>query len=478
MASRYYNPRLAQVVGAAQSTPYVSLTPAIERGQMAFERGQARKLKQQALELEKKKLEAEAFKNEQKRIDDVLYTVFKNKEAASNKIDYAPTQIKGLTATLLDTATKNYGKIEALIKDGKISRGEALTLQDEQVNNLIKKANGLLDNYDELIENIDSLEPSSINSSQDLKLSRKLIAGEYIVNMGPDGEYYADIIDDDNKTVINSVPLSELNKPNYIPVDTEAFTATLDTLNTAMEKAAKAGKNEDIAEMEIDNALRNLKFTPEQTLSIAFDYLGKEMPEYVDRSKYLDKNGDIDINKFKGTIDAEDGNFGDEDEDLLAWTREQLKKIALKSYNAYQDQYKKDLDPDDIKLTSTQRLKQKETKERIDSVKKALPNLSLPKNNKGNIDIDSSVFSRELAKYNLIPDIAGSYTSENGIKIIKVKSNSTNDAMNISSDMPESEIKRIILQLSGATPEEAEQAYPIQQLPSPTPGDYSQYIKQ
>jgi hypothetical protein len=476
MASRYYNPRLAQVVGAAQSTPYVSLTPAIEKGQMAFERGQAKKLKQQALELEKKKLEAEAFKNEEKRIDDVLYTVFKNKETASNKIDYAPTQIKGLTATLLDTATKNYGKIEALIKDGKISRGEALTLQDEQVNNLIKKANGLLDNYDELIENIDNLEPSSINSSQDLKLSRKLIAGEYIVNMGPDGEYYADIIDDDNKTVINSVPLSELNKPNYIPVDTEAFAATLDTLNTAMEKAAKVGKNEDIAGMEIDNALRNLKFTPEQTLSIAFDYLGKEMPEYVDRSKYLDKNGDIDINKFKGIIDAEgDGN---EDEDLLAWTRKQLKEIALKSYNAYQDQYKKDLDPDDIKLTSTQRLKQKETKERIDSVKKALPNLSLPRDNKGNIDIDNSVFSRELAKYNLIPDIAGSYTSENGGKIIKVKSNFTNDALPISSNMSELEIKRAILQLSGATLEEVNQAYPIQQLPSSNPRDYSQYIKQ
>ena len=478
MASQYYNPRLAQVVGAAQSTPYVSLTPATERGQMAFERQKQRQLKEQAVELERKKLEAEAFKNEQKRIDDVLYTVFKNKEQASNKIDYAPSQIKGLTSTLLDTATKNYGKIEALIKNGKISRSEALVLQDEQVNNIIKKANGLLDNYDELITNIDNLEPSSVNSSQDLKLSRKLIAGEYIVNIGPDGEYYADIIDDDKKTVINSVPLSELNKPNYIPVDTKAFADALTTLNTAMEKAAKAGKNEDIAGMEIDNALRNLNFTPEQTLSIAFDYLGKEMPEYVDRSKYLDENGDIDINKFKGTIDADgDGNFG-ENEDLLVWTRNQLKEIGLKSYNVYQDQYKKDLNPDDIKLTSTQRLKQKETKERIDSVKKALPNLSLPRNNKGNIDIDNSVFSRELAKYNLIPDIAGSYTSENGIKIIKVKSNFTNDTMNISSDMSESEIKRVILQLSDATPEEAEQAYPIQQLPSPTPTDYSQFIKQ
>jgi hypothetical protein len=44
--------------------------------------------------------------------------------------------------------------------------------------------------------------------------------------------------------------------------------------------------------------------------------------------------------------------------------------------------------------------------------------------------------------------------------------------------MSELEIKRAILQLSGATLEEVNQAYPIQQLPSPTPGDYSQYIKQ
>lgn len=364
MASQYYNPRLAQVVGAAQSTPYVSLTPAIERGQMAFERQKQKQLKEQAAELERKKLEAEAFKNEQKRIDDTLYTVFKNREEASNKIDYAPKQIKGLTTTLLDTATKNYGKIEALIKDGKISRSEALMLQDEQVNSLIKKANGLLDNYDELITNVDNLEPSSVNSSQDLKLSRKLIAGEYILNVGPDGEYYADVIDDDNKTVINSVPLSELNKPSYISVDTEAFTTALGTLNTAMEKAAKAGKDQNIAAMEIDNALRNLKFTPEQTLSIAFDYLGKEMPEYVDKSKYLDKNGDIDINKFKGTIDEDgDGKFG-EDEDLLAWTRNQLKEIGLKSYDAYRGQYKKD--DDDIGLTQTQKYNESKAKERGD----------------------------------------------------------------------------------------------------------------
>jgi hypothetical protein len=45
--------------------------------------------------------------------------------------------------------------------------------------------------------------------------------------------------------------------------------------------------------------------------------------------------------------------------------------------------------------------------------------------------------------------------------------------------MSESEIKNIILQVSGATSEEAAEAYPPKKpLPSPTPGDYDQYIKQ
>ncbi len=67
MASRYYNPRLAQSVAAAESTPYVSLTPAVERGRIAFERERARSLKRQALELERKKLEAEAYNKKLKR---------------------------------------------------------------------------------------------------------------------------------------------------------------------------------------------------------------------------------------------------------------------------------------------------------------------------------------------------------------------------------------------------------------------------
>ena len=165
---------------------------------------------------------------------------------------------------------------------------------------------------------------------------------------------------------------------------------------------------------------------------------------------------------------------------VIEMVKDQYAKVLLNAASNLEKQYKStiDIDTDDIKLTSTQRLKQKETKERIDFVKKALPNLSLPRDNKGNIDIDSSVFSKELAKYNLMTDIAGSYTIENGGKTIKVKSNSTNDVLPISSNMSESEIKNIILQLSGATSEEAEQAYPTKQFPSPTPRDYDQYIKQ
>jgi len=243
-------------------------------------------------------------------------------------------------------------------------------------------------------------------------------------------------------------------------IDKMQLSNTADAVSVLVDHFKIAGEK-DIDLKNNLNKLQNI-IDPSSPAGVQIDKL--EGFKYVDVDNAGNKTGDI--------LTGEEG--------VIEMVKDQYAKVLLNAASNLEKQYKStiDIDTDDIKLTSTQRLQQKETKDRIDSVKKALPNLSLPKNNKGNIDIDSSVFSRELAKYNLIPDIAGSYTSENGVKIIKVKSNSTNDTMNISSDMSESEIKRIILQLSGATPEEAEQAYPIQQLPSPTPGDYSQYIKQ
>ena len=243
-------------------------------------------------------------------------------------------------------------------------------------------------------------------------------------------------------------------------IDKMEISNTADAVSVLVDHFKIAGEK-DIDLKNNLNKLQNI-IDPSSPAGVQIDKL--EGFKYVDVDNAGNKTGDI--------LTGEDA--------VIEMVKDQYAKVLLNAASNLEKQYKStiDIDTDDIKLTSTQRLKQKETKERIDFVKKALPNLSLPRDNKGNIDIDSSVFSKELAKYNLMTDIAGSYTIENGGKTIKVKSNSTNDVLPISSNMSESEIKNIILQLSGATPEEAEQAYPTKQFPSPTPRDYDQYIKQ
>lgn len=469
MASRYYNPRLAQSVGAAESTPYVSLTPAIEKGQIAFERGRARSLKKQALELERKKLEAEAYNKKLKELDDTLIAVNKQKKDSKAGIDGLPASAKGFITMSSQLAVDNYNKIQQDVKSGRISKADAVLRVDKEVNSIIDRNNYIIDNYNELIDSTNLLEPSSINSSADLDIAKKQISGEYILNYDANTDQLIAEFQNDKGEIIKSIPLNEMNKPAYKVVNTEAFSTAIGTINDIADKAAKAGKSQKSFENELSASIDSLNFTPDEVMSIAFDYLAKEKPEFANLKDYEGK-----IGEWVQTIDTDGDGVPGEDEDLAAWAKNQLKTIGNNAYSGYQKDYNKTDDIDDFKLTPTQRLQKQETQERIEYTKNALPALSLPRNNKGFIDLDSTVFSRELAKYNLVPDIAGSYETEGGSRIIKVKSNSTNKTHNITSDMSEAEIKGIILQLSGATPEEAKKAYPTEQLPL----NFDQYIKQ
>ncbi len=336
MASRYYNPRLAQKVGAAEAGQYMSITPAVARGQAAFERQQAKQLKQQELRFEKRKLEAEAFKKEIGRRDDILYSVQKNLAKAKKRIDGAPVAIRDRVITLGDMAKANYNQLQNAIKEGKLNRGAALMWQDDNVNKYVEQADALLDKYPEVIKNYSENAPSMINSAADIEISNKIIGQEFTL----DENNNAIIKSDDGKKIIATIPFDELANPTYIPVDTEAFTAAFATVNTAADKAASKGKSLDSMKKDVNAALAGLNFTPEQSLSIAFDYLGKEQPEYVNIEDYKNENGDIDIAKFKGSIDMDgDEKFG-EPEDLNLWVKSQLEKAAAEAYDGYKKDYR------------------------------------------------------------------------------------------------------------------------------------------
>ena len=333
MASRYYNPRLAQKVGAAEAGQYVSIAPAVAGGQAAFERQQAKQLKQQELRFEKRRLEAEAFKKEMVRRDDILYSVQKNLAKAKKRIDGAPAAIRDRVITLGDMAKVNYNQLQNAIKEGKLGRGAALMWQDDNVNKYIEQADALLDKYPEIIKNYSENAPSMINSAADIEISNKIIGQEFT-------------LDENNNAIVETssgekitVPFDELANPTYIPVDTEAFTTAFATVNAAADKAASKGKSLDSMKKDINAALAKLNFTPEQALSIAFDYLGKEQPEYINISDFKDKDGNIDIAKFKSGINMDGDKKPGEPEDLNLWVKSQLEKAAIDAYDDYKKDY-------------------------------------------------------------------------------------------------------------------------------------------
>jgi len=342
MASRYYNPSLAQKVGAASAEQYVSITPAVEKGQMAFERQQAKQLKQQELRFEKRKLEAEAFRKALENRQNLAAKTLDKIQKAEWSIDTMPVQSKALLTLMMKDAKNRTKELNDRILRGDIGEAGAVMIR-ESINEDVKRGNDIANAMPKILKNYLDAEPSMINSSEDIEISNQIMGGKFELGFSPtekDEEGRSKII---AKVKVNNknfeIPFDEIANPTYIPVDTEAFTAAFTTVNAAADKAASKGKSLDSFNKDIDATISGLNFTPEQALSIAFDYLGKEMPEYVTIADFTDKNGNIDIAKFKSNIDMDnDGKFG-EPEDLNLWVKSQLKKAATDAYEDYKKDY-------------------------------------------------------------------------------------------------------------------------------------------
>lgn len=465
MASRYYNPRLATSLGAAQGERYVSLEPAVAGARQIIQRGVAERKRNELLKIKQRQEEAKAFAEEMERIDDVLYTVQKNLADEGNLIEKAAPAIKARVTALATLAKDNYDILQTGIKKGQIKRGAAIIWQDENVNKYIKDAKDLLESWPEIIGNTAANPPSVVNPSTVLKISRRKMEGAFTF----DKEGMANIYDDDGKTILKKMSIDELKNLDYIPVDTEAFTTAFSAVNTAADKAASKGKSLDGMLADVDAALSGLNFTPQQTLSIAFDYLAKERPEYADLKKYTNENGEIDTKKFVEGIDLDgDGGKGDgvpgEPEDLNLWVKQQLKDAAAAAYEGYQKDYEDKFSTDDKQTESDKKRIQLE--KNVEFAVTQLAEIKVPITSKGMIDVDSVYFNNLLNDLNLSADKGGAYQPKGtDIKIIPVKSNVTNKILNFSTEMTEAQFNRAVLILSGATPEEAMRRFPDQSGP-------------
>jgi hypothetical protein len=194
----------------------------------------------------------------------------------------------------------------------------------------------------------------------------------------------------------------------------------------------------------------------------------------------------VQIDKLEGFKYVDVDNAGNKTGDILTgeeavieMVKDQYAKVLLNAASNLEKQYKSTIDvpsSDEIKLTSTQRLRQKETQERIESTKNSLAELSLPIKD-GKIDFDSNSFVKELNKYNSI------ITKGTPGGVI-IKNIDTRKELEFAFDMTETGFKRAMLQLAGATPLKAKELIPAVKIPRPEDEklignitDYSQYIK-
>ena len=333
MASRYYNPRLA-AGGAAEVDPYFSTRGAAAEFQQAYQIATAQKQRQKALEIEQAKLERKALEAQYKRQQDTLLELRKNRQA-SNDISGYPIGIQKIATQLAQEAKRSEAEIKGLINNGRINTLQALEMQDELVNSKIKKAKKILDNHNALIADGEQSENSTINNSIDLAIDTALLKGNFESFDANTGEA---IVIDPQTNITKSVNLYDTTSLTANKVQTERFNQAFQELNKASEVAARRGQSQKAFENEIDSVVSGMKFNTEETISIAFDYLGAKQPEFIKKEDYM-TNGEFDLSKFKVYVNDADGDGELTEKDMDHWVKSQLAEAAKKSYKDYYNDY-------------------------------------------------------------------------------------------------------------------------------------------
>lgn len=333
MASRYYNPRLA-AGGAAEVDPYFSTAGAAAEFQKAYQTRVTQRQRDKALELEQAKLERAAMEAQYKKQQDTLLELRKNRQE-SNDISGYPIGIQKIATSLAQEAKRSEAEIKGLIRAGKIDSLQALEMQDEFVNSRIKKAKKVLENHTALVTDGENRENSMINSSTDLAVDTALLSGNFISFDTDTGEA---VVYDEQTKANKAINLYDTASLTSAPVQTERFNEAIQELNKASEISARRGQSQKAFENEINSVINGMKFTPSETLSIAFDYLGAKQPEYIKKDEFM-TGGEFDLSKFKVYVDDANGDGEINDQDMDYWVKAELTKAATTAYKDYYNDY-------------------------------------------------------------------------------------------------------------------------------------------
>ena len=179
--------------------------------------------------------------------------------------------------------------------------------------------------------------------------------------------------------------ISELHDVDYIPVATEAFVSKVTELNGLTEKFAKQNVSKADLRKKLDNELANLNITKNEAISIAYDFLGKEMPGYVSIEMIKDITGNlkekpqaflekyVDKNKNKD-IDASE---------LNSFIKDQLIAAAEDGYETRLSELNKD---DISEVVKTETDTYSDAKDLMQSIYDGIPEAIGSKKTKENIE--------------------------------------------------------------------------------------------
>lgn len=456
MASKYYNPRLASIAGAAQGKPYISATPNIEKAFAKFDR---------VLEI-KRREKIQQQKENDKALADIYYTTQKFLQNLYEEEKNIPEKHK---AGLLQGYASQLKEITKKSKDPNIARAESLLLQQtafsnlNKIDNSYKKISDALKPTAELIKNkkydADLVDPEA------LKNFKKLAEGSWIVDTYGDEGYEKIKFEGSEEAIdINSA----IESASLIPDQSELHSTITKNMIDAAEEFEKSDYPIDVFKDKVNNEILSGQLDYKAALSLAgkiglggennidlkrLALASREDNDFTYEDVEIDENGNF--NSTGKVISGEDG--------LIEAVKDHYRKTAANYAKQFETQRVENEKPEITKPTATEQ-KEIQTQKNIAFATNELNKMKLPKTSKGMIDVGSTLFNTLLSDLNLSANPKGSLDA-NGKQLIEVKSNLTNKTLNFTSNMTKAQFNRAVLLLSGASPEEAMKKYPDNQGP-------------
>lgn len=440
MASRYFNPRLA-AGGAAEVDPYFSTSGAAAEFERSFEKAEARRERARLIALKEKAEFNKAIANRNKIASALMGQLdqIDKEKFPSRYLEVAiPKVMEERNKAMMTIMNPDASQVEKTLAVSNFNQGLSnITATGGAIKEYLKEFASM--NPDQL---------SNLNNAQLINMANGIANGDYELTL--DGKMLLPGADEP-LSIEDALAVKPILKDEQLKED------VLTNLEKIARDTASKGESKDILNLEVKNAVQNLsdadlaRFGVDEAGLLPGDVAGKLLADF-------NEDGKIDDPEIKET--------------LFNSITETLQKTVTPLY----DTYFKEFTP---KETAADK-KAIQTSKTIEDLTPIIQNIKFPKNPENNlVDLNNTVFTRELARLNLRVDERGSMGATGG-DIIKVTSNITGKSLNLTSDMFDNEMRSKLLQLIGADPTEAESIFPMETVgPSQesTTTDYSQFLR-